>query len=306
MRVVFAGTPEVALPALEAIAASEHELVAVVTRPDAAQGRSKRLVPSPVAAWASERGIEVLKPTKPRDPEFVERLRALAPDVCPVVAYGALIPADVLAIPTHGWVNVHFSLLPAWRGAAPVQRAILAGDAETGVTIFDLVPALDAGPVYLREASPLGDAETAGDVLTRLADRGAGLLVEVLHALAAGTATATAQPETGVTLAPKLTVAEARIDWTQAAITIDRQLRGCNPSPVAWTTFRGERFKVWLGRAQAGTVLAPGALAVDKRSVNVGTGRGVLELLQVQPAGKKVMAAADWGRGLGAEPESFE
>ena len=306
MRVVFAGTPEVALPALEAVAASEHELVAVVTRPDAAQGRSKRLVPSPVATWASEHGIEVLKPAKPRDLEFVERLRALAPDVCPVVAYGALIPADVLAIPTHGWVNVHFSLLPAWRGAAPVQRAILAGDEETGITVFDLVPALDAGPVYATETSPLGDTETAGEVLTRLADRGAGLLVHVLDALGAGTAAAVPQPETGVTLAPKLTVDDARIDWARPALTIDRQIRGCNPNPVAWTTFRGERFKVWLGRAQAGTVLAPGQLAVDKRSVNVGTGRGVLELLQVQPAGKKVMAAADWGRGLGAEPGSFE
>lgn len=306
MRIVFAGTPEVALPTLEALAASRHELVAVVTRPDARQGRSKRLVPSPVAAWAAERGIEVLKPASPREPEFAARLRELAPDCCPVVAYGALIPADVLAIPQHGWVNVHFSLLPAWRGAAPVQRGILAGDDETGITIFDLVPALDAGDVYLREPSPLGDAETSGDVLTRLADRGAQLLVEVLDAIEAGAAVSTPQADAGITLAPKLTVADARIDWTRAAVEIDRLIRACNPNPVAWTTHRGDRFKVWLGRAQAGTVLAPGAIDVDRRSVHVGTGRGVLELLQVQPAGKRPMAAADWGRGLGGDPGAFE
>ncbi|MFT4227509.1 methionyl-tRNA formyltransferase [Micropruina sp.] len=306
MRVVFAGTPEVALPALEAVAASRHELVAVVTRPDARQGRSKRLVPSPVAVWADAQGIETLKPVTPREPEFGQRLRELAPDCCPVVAYGALIPADVLAIPTHGWVNVHFSLLPAWRGAAPVQRGILAGDAETGITIFDLVPALDAGDIYLQEPSPLGDTETSGEVLTRLADRGAQLLVDVLDTIEAGTATAMPQPSAGITVAPKLTVADAQIDWTRPAIEIDRLIRACNPNPVSWTTHRGERFKVHLGRAQAGTILAPGAINAGRRTVNVGTGRGVLELLQVQPAGKRPMAAADWGRGLGVDPGSFE
>lgn len=306
MRIVFAGTPEVALPALEALAASRHELVATVTRPDAPQGRSRRPVRSPVAAWASEHGVETLKPSSPRDPGFGVRLRELAPDCCPVVAYGALIPADLLAVPRHGWVNVHFSLLPAWRGAAPVQRGILAGDAETGITIFDLVPALDAGDVYLQEPSPLGDTETSGEVLTRLADRGARLLVEVLDAIEAGTAVATPQPPDGVTVAPKLTVDDARIDWTRPAIEIDRRIRACNPNPVAWTTHRGERFKVWLGRAQAGTILAPGAIDAGRRSVNVGTGRGVLELLRVQPAGKRPMEAADWGRGLGGEAGSFE
>ena len=306
MRLVFAGTPEVALPPLEALATSRHELLGVVTRPDAARGRSKRLVPSPVAAWADERGIETLKPVSPREPGFAARLRELSPDCCPVVAYGALIPADVLAIPPHGWVNVHFSLLPAWRGAAPVQRGILAGDAQTGISIFDLVPALDAGDVYLQEPSPLTDTETSGQVLARLADRGAELLVEVLDAIEAGTAVATPQPGTGINLAPKLTVADARIDWARPAIEIDRLIRACNPSPVAWTTYRGDRFKVWLGRAQAGTVLAPGAIDAGRRTVNVGTGRGVLELLEVQPAGKRPMAAADWGRGLGGDAGSFE
>lgn len=305
MRLVFAGTPEVALPTLEALATSRHELLGVVTRPDAARGRSKRLVPSPVAAWADERGIETLKPVSPREPGFAARLRELSPDCCPVVAYGALIPADVLAIPPHGWVNVHFSLLPAWRGAAPVQRGILAGDAETGISIFDLVPALDAGDVYLQEPSPFADGETSGQVLARLADRGARLLVEVLDAIEAGTAVATPQPGAGITLAPKLTVADARIDWARPAIEIDRLIRACNPGPVAWTTYRGDRFKVWLGRARAGTVLAPGVIDAGRHTVNVGTGRGVLELLQVQPAGKRPMAAADWARGLGADPGTF-
>lgn len=306
MRVVFAGTPEVALPALDAVAASRHQLVAVVTRPDAAQGRSKRPVPSPVAAWASERDIETLKPVSPRHPAFAARLRELEPACCPVVAYGALIPADVLTIPPHGWVNVHFSVLPAWRGAAPVQRGILAGDTETGISVFDLVPALDAGDLYRQESSPIGAAETAGDILGRLAERGAQLLVEVLNAIEDATATATAQSAVGVTLAPKLTATDARIDWKRSAIEIDRQIRACNPAPVAWTTYRGERFKVWFGRAQAGTVLAPGAIDAGRRTVNVGTGRGVLELIRVQPAGKRPMAAADWGRGIGGDPGTFE
>ena len=306
MRVVFAGTPEVALPALRAVAASRHELVAVVTRPDARQGRSKRLVPSPVASWAETQGIETLKPASPSAPDFATRLRELAPDCCPVVAYGALIPEDVLAIPSHGWVNVHFSLLPAWRGAAPVQRGILAGDNEIGITIFDLVPALDAGDIYLQESSPLADTETSGEVLTRLAHRGAGLLVQVLDAIESGAATAEPQPTAGITLAPKLTVADAQIDWTRSAVEIDRLIRACNPNPVAWTTHRSERFKVHLGRAQAGTILAPGVIDVGRHTVNVGTSRGVIELITVQPAGKRAMPAADWGRGLGGHPGSFE
>lgn len=306
MRIVFAGTPEVALPALQAISDSAHELVAVVTRPDAAQGRSRRLVPSPVASWAQQQGIEVLRPDRPGDSDFVARLTALTPDCCPVVAYGALIPAPVLGIPRHGWVNVHFSLLPAWRGAAPVQRAILAGDNRTGISIFDLVPALDAGPVYRREESLLGEMETSGDVLSRLASQGAGALVQVLDELEAGTAVATEQSEVGVSLAPKLTVGEARLDWTLSALQLDRTIRACNPNPVAWTTYRGQRVKIWVGKPQAGTVLEPGELQVGRRDVVVGTGRGVLELLQVQPAGKQPMEAAAWGRGLGPEPGRFE
>ena len=198
MRVVFAGTPTVALPSLEALWSSGHELVGVVSRPDAPIGRSKRPVPSPVAAWALERDLPLLRPQRPSEPSFAAALAELAPDCCPVVAYGALVPADVLAIPRFGWLNVHFSLLPAYRGAAPVQRAILDGADTTGVSVFRLVPPLDAGPVYRAEASPLGARETSGDVLARLADRGAALLVEVLDARASGTARAVDQPDVGV------------------------------------------------------------------------------------------------------------
>jgi methionyl-tRNA formyltransferase len=304
VRIVFAGTPEVALPSLEAIAGSRHDLVAVVTRPDAAQGRSKRLVPSPVAAWAEQRGIEVLRPRRPGDPEFVARLTGLAPDCCPVVAYGALVPAPVLAVPRHGWVNVHFSLLPAWRGAAPVQRAIMAGDRVSGISVFDLVPALDAGPVYRAEASRLGADETSGDVLGRFAVDGAALLVEVLDALEDGTAVAREQ-QGEVTVAPKITVAEAAVDWTLPAATIDALIRACNPNPTAWTSHRGERFKLLLAGPAEADPLAPGVLRVERHRVLVGGGDGVLQLRLVQPAGKRPMNAADWGRGLGADPGAF-
>lgn len=304
MRVVFAGTPEVALPSLAAVAAA-HDVVAVVTRPDAPVGRSRRPVPSPVAQWASDHDIPVLRPTRPADPDFVETLTALAPDCCPVVAYGALIPAPVLAIPTHGWVNVHFSLLPAYRGAAPVQRAILGGESTTGISVFDLVPALDAGPVYRRVEVPLHGQETSGALLADLAERGAALLVEVLDAIADGSAVAEPQPDAGVSLAPKLTVAEGEVDWTRAAVELDRQIRAFNPSPMAWTTVAGERFRVLLGRPSATATLPPGEVSVGRRQVLVGTGEGDLELLTVQPAGRKPMSAPDWGRGLGDQPVRF-
>ncbi len=299
MRLVFAGTPEVAIPSLEAVAASRHELVAVVSRPDAPLGRSKRPVPSPVAQWALDHGVELLRPSRVAEPDFVDRLVALAPDCCPVVAYGALIPPRVLAIPRHGWVNVHFSLLPAYRGAAPVQRAILAGDSVTGVTIFDLVPELDAGPIYRQDAVNLGPDETSGEVLARLAVSGAATLVEVLDDLDAGIARAIAQPTQGVSHAPKLTVADGQLDWDRPAIELDRRIRACNPSPMSWTTLAGERFRVLLARPATSANLPPGQVSAGRREVVVGTGAGDLELLTVQPAGRRSMAAADWGRGLG-------
>lgn len=302
MRLVFAGTPDTALPTLNALAESRHEVIAVVTRPDAPAGRGKRLVASPVAQRADELGIPVLKPAHPKDPEFVTQLTALRPDCCPVVAYGAILPAHVLDIPAHGWVNLHFSLLPRWRGAAPVQRAIMAGDAETGACVFDIVPPLDAGDVYAELRTPIGAEETAGDLLARLADSGAQLMVEVMDEIAEGTAVATPQPADGVTIAPKLTVAEAEVDWTAADAEIDRRIRGCTPAPGAWTTFRGERFKILRAHPAGGAALDPGVINAAKQWLQVGTGSRPLELDMVQPFGKKPMKAADWARGITLTP----
>jgi methionyl-tRNA formyltransferase len=303
VRIVFAGTPEVALPPLEALLASRHEVVAVLTRPDAPAGRGKRLTPSPVAARAQELGIETLKPAKPRDPDFVARLTEIAPDCCPVVAYGALLPQRVLDVPARGFVNLHFSLLPAWRGAAPVQHALIAGDRTTGATTFQIVLELDAGPTYLSLTEPIRDTDTAGDLLQRLSVRGADLLVRTLDGIEDGSLRPAPQPEEGVSYAAKLDVPDARIDWTARAEVIDRKIRGCTPAPGAWTTFGGERLKLGPAVPVDGD-LAPGALAVTKASVRVGTGSRPLLLGQVQPAGKKSMAAADWARGVdvGAEP----
>ena len=297
MRLVLAGTPSVAIPSFEALLASDHEVTAVVTRPDAARGRSKRLVPSEVGQWAADHGIPALKPMHPRDPEFVAALTELAPDACPVVAYGALVPQHVLDIPRYGWVNLHFSLLPRWRGAAPVQRAIMADDGVTGATTFRLVRELDAGPVYGTTEMALTGTETAGEVLEALAHTGARLLLDTIDALAT-TEPAEQDDEAAVTLAPKITVEEARIDWTRQADEIDRLVRGCSPEPMAWTTIGDERFKVALGRPTDEAGLAPGEVRAEKRRVLVGTGTTALELVRVQPQGKKEMAGADWGRGL--------
>lgn len=301
MRLVFAGTPAPALPALNALLESDHQVVAVVTRPDAPRGRGRGLTASPVAERAAQAGIEVLKPVRPRDTDFVSRLAQLAPDCCPVVAYGALIPQRVLDIPSQGWVNLHFSLLPAWRGAAPVQHAVLAGDEFTGATTFRLVAELDAGPVYATLIEPIGPSDTSGDLLNRLSDSGARLLVETLDGIAAGSLTAEPQPQEGVTFAPKINVEDAELEWGVSADLVDRRVRGCFPAPGAWTTFRGERFKVNAARLTDAT-LPVGYLAVDKRSVLVGTATVAVELLQVQAQGRKPMRAADWARGISLAP----
>ena len=304
MRIVFGGTPDVAIPSLDALADSRHDLVDVVTRPDAPSGRGKKLTASPVAQRAAELGIEVLKPQRPRDEEFVTRLIELAPDCCPVVAYGALLPQRVLNIPRHGWVNLHFSLLPAWRGAAPVQHAILAGDQTTGATTFRIVLELDAGPIFATVIEPIRPDDTAGDLLHRLSLSGARLLVDTLDGIQDGTLTATPQPETDaqVSYASKINVEDARIDWTQPAEVLDRLVRACAPAPGAWTTFRGERFKI-NSALISDTVLAPGALQISKRAVRVGTATQALELGEIQAQGKKPMAAADWARGVTFEAE---
>ncbi|MGN9919911.1 methionyl-tRNA formyltransferase [Micromonospora palomenae] len=299
MRLIFAGTPAVAVPALDAVAASGHELLAVVTRPDAPAGRGRGLVRSPVGAWADERGIEVLTPAKPREPEFLDRLRELAPDCVPVVAYGALVPPVALEIPRHGWINLHFSLLPAWRGAAPVQQAVLHGDELTGASVFQLEQGLDTGPVYGTLTDEIRPTDTSGDLLERLAQSGAGLLVAVLDAIEAGTARAEPQPADGVSLAPKLTVEDARVRWTDPAFAVDRRIRACTPAPGPWTTFRGDRVKLGpVTPVGNGPELKPGELLVEKSRVLAGTATVPVQLGEVRAAGKKAMPATDWARGV--------
>ena len=302
MRLVFAGTPDVAVPTLDALLTSRHEVVAVVTRPDAPSGRGKRLNASPVAARAAELSLEILKPQRPRDEEFVDRLSTLAPDCCPVVAYGALLPQRVLDIPKHGWVNLHFSLLPAWRGAAPVQHAIIAGDEVTGATTFRIVLELDAGPVFAAVPEPIQSTDTAGDLLDRLAVKGAELMVQTLDGIEDGSLEPTPQPESQTSYAAKITVEDAKIDWTAPADAIHRLIRGTYPAPGAWTTFGGERFKINSAELAAHH-LAPGALEITKRTVDVGTGSRALRLGEVQPPGKRPMPAADWARGVTFGPE---
>ncbi|MFF3514054.1 methionyl-tRNA formyltransferase [Streptomyces sp. NPDC002573] len=300
MRLVFAGTPEVAVPALDALIASgRHEVAAVVTRPDAPAGRGRRLVASPVAERAEEAGIEVLKPNRPRDEDFLARLREIAPDCCPVVAYGALLPRVALDIPTHGWVNLHFSLLPAWRGAAPVQHSLMAGDEITGASTFLIEEGLDSGPVYGTVTERIRSTDTSGDLLTRLAFAGSGLLAATMDGIEDGTLKAVPQPAEGVTLAPKITVEDAQVDWAAPALRVDRVVRGCTPAPGAWTTFRGERLKlIQVTPVPERTDLAPGQLAAGKNKVHVGTGSYAVELVWVQAQGKKPMQAADWARGV--------
>ncbi|MGW0294868.1 methionyl-tRNA formyltransferase [Streptomyces tuirus] len=300
MKLVFAGTPEVAVPALDALLASgRHEVAAVVTRPDAPAGRGRRLVASPVAQRAEEAGIEVLKPAKPKDPEFLGRLREIGPDCCPVVAYGALLPRVALDIPAQGWVNLHFSLLPAWRGAAPVQHAIMAGDEITGASTFLIEEGLDSGPVYGTVTEEIRATDTSGDLLTRLAFAGAGLLVATMDGIEDGTLKAVPQPADGISLAPKVNVEDAHLDFGAPALRVDRMVRGCTPAPGAWTTFRGERLKlIQVVPVPDRTDLAPGQIAAGKNNVHVGTGSHGVELLWVQAQGKKPMRAADWARGV--------
>ena len=301
MRVVFAGTPEVAVPALEAIAASRHELVGVVTRPDAPSGRGRKLVASPVAQRAEELGVPVLKPEHPRDPDFQAALAELRPDACPVVAYGALLPQSALDLVQHGWINLHFSVLPSWRGAAPVQHSLWAGDEVTGATTFRIVRALDAGPVFGVMTERIRPTDTAGDLLERLAEGGAALLVQTLDGIEDGTLEAREQQEEGVSYAPKISVDDARIDWSHPAVAVDRQVRACTPAPGAWSTFEGERIKVGPVTPTDRPVLAPGALEVTKNAVFVGTGTTPVELGEVKAFGKKLMRAADWARGVRLE-----
>ena len=305
MRLLFAGTPEPAVPALRALLGSDrHDVVAVLTRPDAPAGRGRTLTRSPVGRLADAAGIPVLTPPKPSDPGFLDRLRELAPDCCPVVAYGALVPRSALAVPAHGWVNLHFSLLPAWRGAAPVQAAVRHGDDITGATTFQLEEGLDTGPTFGVVTETINPTDTAGALLDRLATSGAALLLATMDGIADGSLAARPQPADGVSHAPKVTVADAEVDWAAPATAVDRLIRSVTPEPGAWTTFRGTR----LGLDPVDPAvpdppeLKPGQLHVEKRRVLVGTAAGAVRLGDVRPVGKRAMPAPDWARGVRIEP----
>jgi methionyl-tRNA formyltransferase len=299
MRLVFAGTPATAVPSLDALLKSAHEVAAVVTRPDAPAGRGLHVAPSPVARRAESAGLEVLKPARPGDPDFLARLRQIAPGCCPVTAYGALIPRQALDLPQHGWVNLHFSLLPAWRGAAPVQHAILHGDDVTGATTFRIVAALDAGPVFGVVTEQIRPDDTAGDLLDRLAVSGAELLVATVDGIESGELVPCPQPADGVSLAPKISTDDARVRWSEPAIAVGRRVRACTPVPGAWTALNGTRIKLWpfAGIADDAGV-PPGQLCVRGSRVLAGTGTRPVQLGDVQPHGKRRMPAADWARGL--------
>ncbi len=299
MRIVFAGTPAPALPSLQRLLESpRHEVVAVLTRPDAAAGRRGRSAPSEVAKLALDAGVPVLRPLRPNSPEFRAELSGYAPDCCAVVAYGALLGESLLAVPEQGWVNLHFSLLPAWRGAAPVQAAIAAGDAVTGATTFLIEPALDTGPVFGSVTEAIRPDDTAGDLLDRLAVSGAGLLEATMDGIADGALSPVPQSSEGVSIAPKITVEQARVRWDLPAHVVDRRIRAVTPAPGAWTMI-GE-LRVKLGPVtveETADALAPGVLGINRTGVWVGTGSVPVRLGRVQPPGKKAMAAGDWVRG---------
>lgn len=306
MRLVFAGTPDVALPSLDALIASRHDVVAVLTRPPAPAGRGRAPRPSPVQVRAEELGLPVLAPASLRGADAIAAIADFAPVCCPVVAYGALLPPPALAIPAYGWINLHFSLLPRWRGAAPVQHAIRAGDAETGATTFRIDEGLDTGPILLHERTGIGEHETSGALLERMAVSGAALLVATLDGLEDGTLTSTPQPEEGVTLAPRIDVDDARIDWSAPADVLERLIRASTPAPGGWTTLRGARLRLGPVDIAEVTDLAPGEIRAGKRDVLVGTGSAAVRLDVVIAEGKRPMAAADWARGLRLEPgEAF-
>ncbi|MCW2538997.1 MAG: methionyl-tRNA formyltransferase [Frankiales bacterium] len=301
MRLLFAGTPAAAVPSLQAaLSSANHDVVAVLTRPAAPTGRGRRLEPSPVAIAAQAAGVEILSPARPSDPAFLERLRELDVDCAPVVAYGALLREPTLSLPRHGWVNLHFSLLPAWRGAAPVQHAVLHGDDVTGASTFQIGPGLDDGPVYGLLTETIRPTDTSGDLLGRLADAGAGLLLATLDGIADGSLLPVPQSPEGVSLAPKLSVADGQIRFEQPASAVDRRIRACTPAPGAWVEFRGDRLKLGPVTIAEEQDLPAGRLdvsALRQGRVLVGTATRAVVLGTVQPPGKRPMPAADWARG---------
>ena len=311
MRLAFVGTPSTAVPSLRALLeSSRHEVVTVITRPHARAGRGRPEVASPVETVAVAAGVPVLTPRKAGDPDFLARLAELQVDCCPVVAYGVLLPSAALAIPPHGWVNLHFSILPAWRGAAPVQHAILHGDDVTGASTFLIVRELDAGPVYGVLTEPVRPDDTTGTLLERLAHSGAGLLVATLDGIEDGTVHAVPQPAEGVSFAPKINPEDAHVDWKLPAHVIDRQIRAWTPEPGAWTELDGARLKLGpvsldepagLAGDAAPLDLAPGEVLAGRHAVFAGTGSRPVRLGDLQAPGKRLMSAADWARGLRAD-----
>lgn len=299
LSLVFAGSPAVAVPSLTALQSSSHHLAAVVTREDSPQGRRRTLTSTPVAQAASALGLNTIKANRLSGPA-TEQISARRPDLGVIVAYGGLVREPLLSAPRLGWINLHFSLLPRWRGAAPVQHAIIAGDELTGASVFALVSELDAGDVYGQMTQAIGAHQTAGELLESLSASGAELLLRVVDAIADGSARAVPQ-QGDVTLAPKLTLESGRIDWQAEVGTIDRLVRGVTPEPGAFTTLAGQRLKVLRAApSDSGMPLAPGVFAAEGPRVLVGTGSAPLELLTVQAAGKRPMPAADWWRGRSA------
>lgn len=311
MRIVFAGTPEVAVPSLQRLLESaDHEVVGVISRPDAVAGRGRKVSRSPIAELADASGIEVITPRRMSDAEVADALARWQPDVGAVVAYGGLIPPDVLEIPPHGWINLHFSVLPAWRGAAPVQAAIAAGDETTGASTFLLEKGLDTGPVYGVLTETIRPTDTSGELLDRLSDAGATLLVSTLDGIAAGALSPVPQPADGVSHAPKVEVDDARVRWDLPAHLLDRRIRAHTPAPGAWTTLGDARVKlgpvglVGSDDPSAPKDLAPGRVVVTKKVVFVGTATDPVRLGWVQPPGKKQMPATDWARGARLDEET--
>jgi methionyl-tRNA formyltransferase len=301
LRIAFAGTPQFALPALRVLLASRHRVVGVLTQPDRPAGRGRALRASPIKLLAQESGLPLAQPATLKTPEGRAELEAWAPDLLVVVAYGLILPPPVLSLPRLGCVNIHGSLLPRWRGAAPIQRAILAGDAETGVTIMQLDEGLDTGPMLLERRRPIHSHDTAGDLHDVLSELGAAALAEAVEGLASGTLKARPQPAAGATYAPKIEKSEARIDWSASAVALDRQVRAFNPWPMAETTFAGESLRVLRARVaeQPASDAAPGPLlGIAEDGLRVACGAGVLAVRELQRAGKRPVAARDFANAV--------
>jgi methionyl-tRNA formyltransferase len=306
LTIIFAGTPDFSVPSLQGLLDAGHRLAAVYTQPDRPAGRGRKLTASPVKRIALEAGVPVCQPATVRDPDAVEDLRALAPDLMVVVAYGLLLPQEVLDIPSLGCINVHASLLPRWRGAAPIQRAIMAGDTETGISIMRMEAGLDTGPVYLTRSQPIHPRETGGTLHDKLASLGAEALMKALPGIADGSLPARPQEDALATYAHKLSKEEAEINWNRSAVEIDRLIRAFDPWPVAQTAFSGGTLRLWAGEPldTAGPDLPPGSVVGQSRAgIEVVTGQGVLRITRLQPPGKRPMTAADFlnARSLNGE-----